>query len=164
MAQVEELVASAVGAQPQRGDEVTVITGGFQAQALDAAPFYETAWFGTILRNAVALIAVILALIFGVRPLVRALKGRAEDGAAGDVAALPPPAGEMPMPHESALDQSALLREEVELARQFAADQPDRAVLALRRMLAAPTETRMFGEAEVSDAEAPGSGSVREAA
>lgn len=163
-AQIEELVASAVGAQPQRGDQVTVVTGGFEAATLDPAPFYETPWFATILRNAVALIAVILALIFGVRPLVRALKGRADDAASGDVAALRAPAGEAAMLPQDTAGQSALLREQVELARQFAADQPDRAVIALRRMLAAPAEPKLSEQPQATDDDTGGSDAAREVA
>ncbi len=164
VAQIEELVASAVGAQPQRGDRVTVVTGGFEAAALDASPFYETPWFATILRNAVALIAVILALFFGVRPLVRALKGRTDDAVSAEVAALPAPAGETALLPQDAAVQSALLREQVDLARQFAADQPDRAAIALRRMLAAPTEPKLEDTDREARMEPGSSDAAREAA
>lgn len=136
--QIQKLVASAVGANPQRGDEVTVMKGTFDPVKLEDAPFYETAWFATILRNAVALIAVILALLFGVRPLIKALGRRksddeeiensleAGDDAVTDIAANPGPV------------DPEILREQVLLAQKLATEQPDRAVEALRRMLAAP--------------------------
>ncbi|MDT0574691.1 flagellar basal-body MS-ring/collar protein FliF [Croceicoccus sp. F390] len=155
--QIEALVSSAVGAQPARGDEVTVIVGSFDAAAMEEPPFYETPWFATILRNAVALIAVVLALIFGVRPLIGALRHKddkianasphknAADAAApagtieADAGALVSPSSGAMLPIPATDSENAIvLREQVALAQQLAAQQPDRAVAALRRMLAAP--------------------------
>ncbi|RDC59139.1 Flagellar M-ring protein [Alteripontixanthobacter maritimus] len=141
--QIETLVASAVGADDQRGDKVTVVTGKFDPLVVTEPPFYETSWFAAILRNAVALIAVILALWFGVRPMVRALK-RDDTAEQGDVAAPvdgPVDGGELqasnPAPPGATRDNDAL-REQVALARSLATQQPDRAATALRRMLAEP--------------------------
>ncbi|MEZ5748337.1 MAG: flagellar M-ring protein FliF C-terminal domain-containing protein [Caenibius sp.] len=50
-ARLKALVEAAVGADPQRGDEVTVIVGKFEPTQLEAPAFYETGWFATILRN-----------------------------------------------------------------------------------------------------------------
>lgn len=140
--QVEQLVASAVGANPARGDAVTVIAGTFEPVELAEAPFYETPWFATILRNAVALIAVILALIFGVRPLVRALKP--DKGSGADDATSPegasPELQEIGDHTANGPVDTATLHEQVGLAKKLAAEQPDRAVEALRRMLAAPAQ------------------------
>lgn len=145
--QVQELVSSAVGASPDRGDQITVIAGTFEESVEEEVPFYETAWFAAILRNAVALIAVILGLLFGVRPIVKALKrgtekaeedtGDAEEGGAANGQATSrifDGNGVPPNPD--------ILQEQVELARSLAAQQPDRAVTALRRMLANPDPER----------------------
>ncbi|MEP2236057.1 MAG: flagellar basal-body MS-ring/collar protein FliF [Alteripontixanthobacter sp.] len=142
--QVEKLVAAAVGADPERGDTVAVIAGTFEPVVAEETPFYEASWFAAVLRNAVALIAVILALLFGVRPLVRALKR--EEPTEGDA---PIDGGELLA--QGVLDPAAnsagtsgsgpdteALREQVALARSLAAQQPDRAATALRRMLAEP--------------------------
>ncbi|WP_239805215.1 flagellar basal-body MS-ring/collar protein FliF [Croceicoccus hydrothermalis] len=158
-ANIERLVASAVGAQTDRGDEVTVVTGGFEAAAMEEAPFWETAWFATVLRNVVALIAVILALVFGVRPIVKALKERnpvADPQLTDDTAEERDPDAvidiESEMPAGLKGQQGERLREHVALARQLATEQPDRAVSALRRMLAVPNEN----VAEDDDASTPG--------
>ena len=139
--QIQQLVTSAVGANTDRGDVVTVIAGTFDPVEIAEAPFYETPWFATILRNAVALIAVILALLFGVRPLIRALRPAKADDAASDrqeSGNAPAMAGIENYSAGSAVDP-AILREQVGLAKKLATEQPDRAVDALRRMLAAPT-------------------------
>ena len=83
---IKQLVSAAVGADPARGDQVAVQVRAFKPVEIEPAPFWETPWFATILRNAVALIAVLMVLLLGVRPLIKALKREpataAEDKAA----------------------------------------------------------------------------------
>lgn len=81
--QIKQLVSAAVGADPARGDQVAVAVRAFKPAVEEPMPFWETPWFATILRNAVALIAVLLVLLLGVRPLIKALK-REPDKAADD--------------------------------------------------------------------------------
>lgn len=71
---IKQLVSAAVGADPARGDQVAVQVRAFKPAVIEPAPFWETPWFATILRNAVALVAVLLVLLLGVRPLIKALK------------------------------------------------------------------------------------------
>lgn len=81
--QIKQLVGAAVGADPARGDQVVVTVRSFQPSSVDQPKFWETPWFATLVRNGVALLAVLLTLLLGVRPLIRALKGdKAEGGAA----------------------------------------------------------------------------------
>ena len=87
--EIEELVAAAVGASEARGDTVKVMTGSFEPATVEDVPFWETGWFALILRHGVALIGVVLAVLFGVRPLVRAVAKRAEPT---DADAAPAPA------------------------------------------------------------------------
>lgn len=140
--QVEELVAAAVGADPDRGDTVKVITGAFEPVEAEETPFYETGWFAMVVRNAVALIAVLLGLFFGVRPVVRALTRRGdgdESGAAADATDTPDPIdGGTLASRPAAIHDAERLREQVDLAKSLAAQQPERAASALRRMLAEP--------------------------
>ncbi len=72
----EQLVTAAVGADSNRGDTVAVVVRPFQATEIEAASFWETSWFATILRNAVALISVLLVLLLAVRPVIKSLSGR----------------------------------------------------------------------------------------
>ena len=138
--QIEELVSAAVGADPARGDAVTVIRGKFDVTLAEETPFYEAAWFAAVLRNSVALIAVILGLLFGVRPLIKALqRDPAKDNDTeiidgGELSSQKP----MLQAGTSAAPDSEALREQVALARRLATQQPDRAATALRRMLAEP--------------------------
>ena len=134
----EQLVTAAVGADPNRGDTVAVVVRPFQATEIEAVPFWETAWFATILRNAVALIAVLLVLFLAVRPAVRA-RTRSEyddeENADGETRmsserqALVPAGAVVEMPNRQRLAA------QIELAQRIVREQPDDALQALRRML-----------------------------
>ena len=140
IARLEELVSAAVGADEQRGDTVALIVRPFQAVELEDAPFWETPWFATIVRNSVALLSVLLVLLLGVRPAIKALtrgskKEQAEaeedeeEGAEDEPVVVP--AGALPAPSLS----RERLAGEIELAQRIAREQPDDALAALRRML-----------------------------
>lgn len=149
-AQVQQLVSAAVGANTQRGDQVTVVAGAFDAIEEVETPFYETGWFAMALRYGGGLLALVLALVLGVRPIASAIRGRqadeagdeGEDGAPadGEEGVVVPSRGQPAMAGLAVDNGNDGLREQVELARRLAAEQPDRAVAALRRMLAAPVE------------------------
>ena len=174
--QIKQLVSAAVGADPARGDQVAVIARNFEPVAADEPPFYEAPWFATVLRNAVALIAVLLVLLLGVRPLIKTLKrDPATPGAPGsDVSGLlanedgsAPALGEggddpqSSAPAKAApgvmIDataaaagfgtNAALLSEQVGLAQRLVAQKPDSAVAALRQMLNNPAESEPEAEA-----------------
>ncbi|MXP30611.1 flagellar M-ring protein FliF [Erythrobacter jejuensis] len=148
-AKLRELIQAAVGANPDRGDTVTVMVGAFEPATIADTPFYETSWFAMALRYSGGLIALLLVLLLGVRPLLAILRGdttaaedtedeegeqsvSATEGAEAGIAiaASPDASGSLAGP--------ANLREQVALARRIANEQPDRAVTALQRMLAAP--------------------------
>lgn len=164
--QIKQLVSAAVGADAARGDQVAVAVRAFKPADVTPAPFWETPWFATILRNAVALVAVLLVLLLGVRPLIKALKrdpasaegkplkkrkkGEAaddEDGEGGDdesaetvtpeeVAQAIQPAQD---PQTGVVDAEALARQ-VSLAQRLVVEKPDSAVVALKQMLKTPEE------------------------
>jgi flagellar M-ring protein FliF len=149
--QIKQLVSAAVGADPVRGDQVAVIARSFQPVADGPQAIYETPWFATIVRNGVALIAVLLVLLLGVRPLINALRGKDSGGkaaAASDNAngrdtaggeALPAPLAveEMVDPNTGVVD-AELLGQQVGLAQRIAQERPEDAVVALRQMLNQP--------------------------
>jgi flagellar M-ring protein FliF len=133
--QLQALIEAAVGADEDRGDLVTVVSGAFEPAELEPLAFYETAWFLTLLRLLAGLAAIALVLFFAVRPALARLTDRSGGGVAGGS----PPAptdGHPLLPAESGSE----LRSQIELARQLAASQPDRAAATLRRMLQAPAE------------------------
>ncbi|WP_137681381.1 flagellar basal-body MS-ring/collar protein FliF [Aurantiacibacter suaedae] len=155
---VEELVAAAVGADPQRGDIVTVRTRAFNPAELEEPAFWETPWFATILRNVVALLSVLLVLLLAVRPMLkavnnrldpsRAAKSRQNDDEAEDDEEYSDDEGEgeaLPSEERPALLPSSAdfpgatnneaLTQQIELARRITREQPDDALQALRRML-----------------------------
>jgi len=141
--QVQELVSAAVGADAQRGDQVTVISGAFEVVEDIPTPFYEEGWFSLALRYGVGLIVALLGLLFVVRPIMKGLRPAAaeqseEDGEDNSVTDPDASAAGLPDSSGQAGVSSQDLQEQVELARRLAAEQPDRAAAALRRMLAEP--------------------------
>jgi flagellar M-ring protein FliF len=156
--QIKQLVSAAVGADPQRGDQVAVVLRKFEPVESEAAPFYEQPWFALVLRNAVALIAVLLVLLLGVRPLIKALRGDprpepapipiANDAAAaaeGDAEAetIEPAEPEKPelaaavaatIQANSGIDPEELTQQ-VGIAQRLVEERPDSALAALRQML-----------------------------
>lgn len=159
-AQIEQLVGAAVGINAQRGDQVEVVAGAFETTEMEPIAFYEQPWFGMLVRYGAALIAVLLVLLFAVRPLLGGgrdkkkikTKGKADDdaaepdvvaddsaGAGGTVMAT----GDFGQPLVPEFDGAAFgdLPRQVELARRLATTQPERAVEALQRMLEAPELT-----------------------
>jgi len=125
--QIKALVSAAVGLDPARGDQVQVMTRAFEPVEDTSLPFYEQPWFAMVVRSTAALIAVLLVLLMGVRPLVRALKrggGVSGDGEGGAAAA----------PAKVAADP-ALLGRQVGLAQRIVEEKPDDALLALRALL-----------------------------
>ncbi|WP_420381492.1 flagellar basal-body MS-ring/collar protein FliF [Novosphingobium sp.] len=147
--QIKQLVSAAVGADPARGDQVAVVVRPFQVATIDQPKFWETPWFAMAVRNVVALLAVLLTLLLGVRPIIKALKR--EPGQPGELRALPgPSAGELvtgggtrpgnaPLQIQQAgfVDPQQLGRQ-VGIAQQLVREQPDTAVAALRQMLKNP--------------------------
>jgi flagellar M-ring protein FliF len=147
-AQLEALVGAAVGADAARGDTVEVVASKFEPAGMEAPAFYEQPWFAMLVRYGTALLAVLLVLLFAVRPLIGRLRGRGETvvaAASGDAAPLAvigdDSADGEPLREMAQGVPLGDLPRQVELARRLAASQPERAVEALQRMLAAPADT-----------------------
>ncbi|MCH2487373.1 MAG: flagellar M-ring protein FliF, partial [Erythrobacter sp.] len=135
---VKELVTAAVGARADRGDQVTVIMRPFEKVVVEEIPFYETGWFAMAVRNGVAILAVLLVLLLAVRPAIKALKARTEPGEEeedGETLLVKGPDGTYVPAGDTPLDREAL-DAQIELAQRIARENPDDAVLALRRLLA----------------------------
>ncbi|MEL7445352.1 MAG: flagellar basal-body MS-ring/collar protein FliF [Pseudomonadota bacterium] len=141
--ELQSLISAAVGADEERGDQVRVVSSAFESSEMPVPAFYEQPWFATVLRYVTAIIAVLLALLLGVRPLINRANKRdvakqskssrdAPDDPDGDDAHTTTLIEGQPVP---AGTKMADLPQQVELARKLAASQPDRAVEALQRML-----------------------------
>jgi flagellar M-ring protein FliF len=145
--QIKQLVSAAVGADPTRGDQIAVVVRNFQPVTIDQPKFWETPWFAMAVRNGVALLAVLLTLLLGVRPLIKALKrdpaaakpvpDAADDDAAEDEDSPRPEMVPAQNPQTGAVDPE-LLGRQVGLAQQLVREKPDTAVAALRQMLKDP--------------------------
>jgi flagellar M-ring protein FliF len=130
------LVSAAVGANTERGDQVEVAVSAFETTELEPIAFYEQPWFATVLRYAAALIAVLLVLLLAVRPLLARMRAPGQPAKASEEDAQDSETPDLPVAAErqgSSLPSD--LPHKVELARQLAAAQPDRALEALQRML-----------------------------
>lgn len=143
--ELQSLVSAAVGANEARGDQVQVVVSAFENRELPELAFYEQPWFAMAVRYGTALLAVLLVLVLAVRPMLsrmRATGGADKESTDGAAAAL---SDESAQPDAGDADQSEAPQtndfpKRVELARQLASTQPDRAVEALQRMLEAPLE------------------------
>lgn len=140
---VEKLVTAAIGARTDRGDQVTVIMRPFQKTEPEEIPFYETSWFGMALRTGLAVLGVLLVLLLGVRPALRILRNRTLPNAV--------PSDQTALTHQGGTTISGgtilpydrdALGAQIELAKRIVREQPDSAVIALRKMLAQPAPTR----------------------
>ncbi len=141
--QIKQLVSAAVGADTTRGDQVAVQVRAFEPVTLAPEPFYTAPWFAMVVRNAVALIGVLLVLLLGVRPLIKALRrdpaATMNEGAAGEEGASDGEANASPPvdPVTGAVD-TALLNQQIGLAQRMVQEQPESALAALRQMLKTP--------------------------
>lgn len=150
-ARLQALVSAAVAANAQRGDKVEVVPGIFGPTALAAPPFYEQPWFIAVARYGAMLLAVMLVLLLAVRPWLarqrekdKLAAARAQETGERLALTIGDPAPVAPEPGSTASLAAAAqadLPQQVALARQFAARQPDRAASALQRMLEAPPAT-----------------------
>jgi flagellar M-ring protein FliF len=120
----------------------------FDAPQVEPLPMWEQGWFLTLVRYVLAFLGVIVVLLMGVRPLVKALKREPGEAAAAPAAAAIPAdpqaladvaAARVKDPLTGAVD-AALLSRQVGLAQQVVAEKPDSAVQALRDMLRVPEE------------------------
>jgi flagellar M-ring protein FliF len=120
---------------------VTVISSKFADAGADAdsTPWYQAAWIPVVVRNATAIVVALLVLLFGVRPLAKALLKKRDDanqprlalGRDGSVG------GDGPMPAVSLdmLESGRGYDDRVGLVRGFTRDNPARAALAVRDMI-----------------------------
>jgi flagellar M-ring protein FliF len=139
----------------QRGDAVTVVVRAFEPVAEEEMPFYETGWFAGLVRQGSALIAVLLVLLFTVRPLMRMLRGK--DPAEAVDSESSPEGEEQDQPASEDLAHTVgnivdreRLDAKVGLARRMVSEQPDSAVAALRLMLNEDAARKSAPEAEAA--------------
>ena len=142
-----------LAAAARSGGAATILLAGDTFDAEPPAPpkFYEQPWFASIVRIVAALLAVVMVLLLGIRPLVAALRPQPQSPAsAGEAAAGEDDAGEddavEPLPPEPQLIEeitdpvtgrinTEALSRHVGLAQALIEDKPENAVLALRQML-----------------------------
>ncbi len=86
LATIENLVKGAVGFNAERGDVVAISQRRFvESKAVDV-PWWDQPWFWPLVRQGGALLAAILAFLLIGRPIMKAIKSRAESRAADDAA------------------------------------------------------------------------------
>lgn len=166
---LQALVSVAVGADEARGDMVKVVVSAFESREMQPLAFYEQGWFAQVLRYGTALLAVLMVLLFAVRPLIARTKPKlpkdtaskdkpskaqiAADGQQAIASGADPEAdgGDAVLASEDGSNEAeetqvevspyADLPEQVRLARTLANEQPERALEALQRMLEPPAQT-----------------------
>ena len=131
--QIKQLVSAAVGADPARGDQVTVVRRAFNPDTIQAPAFYESSWFGMLVRYGAGLVVILLLIFLVIRPLIGKSKDRVKDeGADGDELEILP--STRPILNAGSTD-TALLERQIGLAQQAVDEKPENAMLALRQML-----------------------------
>jgi flagellar M-ring protein FliF len=137
--QIKQLVSAAIGADAARGDQVAVVVRKFDKVTEEGVPFYEASWFADVLRYGVGLLGVLLVLLLGVRPLIKAFRPASavpKDAEEGDPEGGPSLSGlgTLPSPNPATMDPE-MLSKQVSLAQRMVEEQPESAVIALRKML-----------------------------
>ena len=137
VAQVEQLVRSAIGIDDARGDQVSVVARAFvEATPAEEPPFWRADWFMPLVRQVGAVLVALLVVLFGFRPLMARLRRTTAPAA-------PPPTSQLltaPLdtnPRPGTGDLS--LDEQLAFARTMAEGSPERVAAALRVMMRAPT-------------------------
>ncbi|MEP3422229.1 MAG: flagellar basal-body MS-ring/collar protein FliF [Erythrobacter sp.] len=146
--ELQSLVSAAVGADEARGDQIQVVVSAFESTEMEPMAFYEQPWFANVLRYVTALIAVLLVLFLAVRPMIKRMRGSTPAVPLAEQNLDPDAADLLVADHGARESNPALaqdaspvdLSQRVELARQLATAQPDRAVEALQRMLDNPSD------------------------
>ncbi|OYY73080.1 flagellar M-ring protein FliF [Sphingomonas sp. 28-63-12] len=152
--QITALVRAAVGYDPARNDQVTVIARKFAPSVtLDQkAAWYDSAWLPIVARNVTAILIAIMVLMLGVRPLSRALLKKRDDapppriGVGAALSGGHQPSGTMspqmqdgvPIPVSiEMIDGARNFDDRIGMVRGFTRDNPSRAALAVRDMIKA---------------------------
>lgn len=155
--QITNLVRAAVGFDQNRNDNVTVISRKFAGSSDDSAKaaWYDNAWVPMLARNLTAIVIALLVLLLGVRPLAKALLKKRED-ATPKAPALGAPMGGATDENGVVLDNNGEVvgsvdgppvsidqlvearnfDDRVGMVRGFTRDNPARAALAVRDMIA----------------------------
>jgi flagellar M-ring protein FliF len=145
MNNITQAVRAAVGFDPSRNDQVTVIQSQFAGAdaSADATPWYQASWIPMVARNATAIIVALLVLLFGVRPLAKSLLKKREEAsqprlalgtASGEGGEGDPALGGQPVSIDM-LENGRGYDDRVSLVRGFTRDNPARAALAVRDMI-----------------------------
>ncbi len=136
---IEALVKGAVGFDGTRGDVVAIASRPFA----DAAPdenvaFYDRPWFMTLLRQGGALLAAMLAFLLVGRPLLRALRKRAERSSeeAGLTTSLLGAAVHRPPVTLDMIEAEASYETRANLVRDFVRQDPAKAAQVVRHLMA----------------------------
>lgn len=156
--QISDLVKSAVGFDQNRNDNVTVISRKFAdstaAAAADGPAWYDNSWLPIVARNVTAILIALMVLLMGVRPLAKALMKKRDEapaagglpmGGAGEAAGgLTAQGAGITVSDPVALDRIAdagSFEDRVGAVRGFTRDNPARAALAVRDMIAADAKS-----------------------
>jgi len=145
--QITQLVRATVGFDPNRADNVTVISRKFTPAAegsqTTGPAWYDAGWVPLLARNLTALAIALLVLFLGVRPLAKALMKRRDETSnrpalANSGYAQQPQGGPQPAVSIDMLDKGGKSYDDrVGLVRGFTRDNPARAALAVRDMIKA---------------------------
>ncbi len=151
VAQITDLVKSAVGFDQSRNDNVIVLSRKFAGTDVTDVkrPWYDNSWLPMLARNVTAIAIALMVLMLGVRPLLKTIGKKQAAGATGGPAGKPIGAADgagavdeagaavLPPVTLEQIETSSSFDERVGAVRGFTRDNPARAALAVRDMIRA---------------------------
>ena len=149
MAQIEQLVKSAVGFDQTRGDQFAISSRSFADVAADQGPkWYEAPWVSLVARNGSALLIAVLVFFGIVRPLMKkraaaiaAAPPIRPNAAIGNQIAAAIASEAAANPHQKVtldmIEAAPGYADRAALIRNFVRQDPDRAALVVRDLIRA---------------------------
>lgn len=144
--QIDALVKGAVGFDQQRGDNVAVSVRAFAKEPIAEKSLIDEPWLMPLAQQGGALIGALLAFLFIGRPIMKALKSRAEPPAEMDesLATQLLSATSQPSPGQpvtlAMIESAPSYEARAALVRTFVKQDPKRAALVVRQLMQEPAQ------------------------
>jgi flagellar M-ring protein FliF len=140
LTKIENLVKSAVGFDAVRGDVVAISSHAFRETVVEPPAWWDNPWIIPVARQVGGLLAALIVLLFVARPIIKALRKRAEKAEAEPdseqieqqlLAAANGPGVTLGM-----IEAAPNTQERATLVRDFVKQNPQRAALVVRQLMA----------------------------
>ncbi len=137
-AAIEALVKGAVGFDAARGDVVAISSRPFVANEVAETPLWEQPWFVPLLRQAGAMLAFVIILMFAGRPMLKAMRNRKAEALRDSERAVKSPQIAQQDVTLDMIDRAPGYAARAELVRGFVQQNPERAAIVVRGLVNEP--------------------------